>query len=69
MPATDGRQLDLTRHVQHIARAAMPCFLKGGAIETKRSVLMGSLGKMGDQFVLEGYKPDVSFAEKIRRLS
>ena len=47
----------------------MPCFLKSGAIEMKQSVLMGSLGKLGDQFVLEGYKPEVSFAEKIRRLS
>lgn len=35
----------------------------------KQSVLMGSLGKLGDQFVLEGYKPEASFAEKIRRLS
>ena len=32
----------------------MPCFLKGGAIAMKQSVLMGSLGKLGDQFVLEG---------------
>lgn len=35
----------------------------------KHSVITGSLGILGDRFVLEGYKPQISFAEKARRLS
>lgn len=35
----------------------------------KQSVITGSLGSLGDRFVLEGYKDDLSFAEKAKRLS
>lgn len=35
----------------------------------KQSVITGSLGSLGDRFVLEGYKDDIPFAEKVKRLA
>lgn len=35
----------------------------------KHSVITGSLGSLSDRFVLEGYKEDISFAEKVAVLA
>lgn len=35
----------------------------------KQSVITGSLGSLGDRFVLEGYKDDLVFADKIKQLA
>lgn len=35
----------------------------------KQSVITGSLGSLGDRFILEGYKDDIPFAEKVRLLA
>lgn len=35
----------------------------------KQSVITGSLGSLGDRFVLEGYKDDIPFEEKVKRLA
>lgn len=35
----------------------------------KQSVITGSLGSLGDRFILEGYKADIPFAEKVKRLA
>lgn len=35
----------------------------------KQSVITGSLGSLGDRFILEGYKDDIPFPEKVRQLA
>lgn len=35
----------------------------------KQSVITGSLGSLGDRFVLEGYKDDIPFEEKVKELA
>lgn len=42
---------------------------KGEGIGMKQSVITGSLGSLGDRFILEGYKDDISFEEKVKRLA
>lgn len=35
----------------------------------KQSVITGSLGSLGDRFILEGYKNDIPFPEKVKMLA